>query len=246
MIPKIIHFCWLSGDKYPEKITYCINSWKKRLPDYELWLWDLNRFNIDSSAWCKQAFSVKKYAFAADFIRFYALYHHGGIYLDSDVEVIKPFDDLLDLPYFIGQEFAGCLEPAIMGAEAGWPVAKEMLDYYDCHSFMRPDGSLDLTTCPDVMDGIVKKHMSYRVISSISEFQDDAAILNVFNPSFFSPKESDNPNIKTTKNTYSIHHFQASWYPVSKKMYRLTRRIFGAGTAGFFSKIYKSCFSKKG
>lgn len=244
MIPKIIHYCWLSGDDYPEKIAYCISSWKKHLPDYEFWLWDLNRFDIDSCVWCKQAFSVKKYAFAADYIRFYALYHHGGIYLDSDVEVIKSFDTFLDLPYFIGTEFAGCVEPAIMGAEAGWSIAKEMIDYYNSHSFMNPDGSLNMTVCPDVLDGIVQKHMSRNVISSKSEFQNDPAIFNVFEPTVFSPKESGNPKIVTTENTYSIHHFEASWYPVSKKMYRWSRRVFGAKFTGFLSRIYKRFFFK--
>lgn len=89
MIPKVIHFCWLSCDKYPSKIRYCINSWKEKLPDYEIRLWDLSRFDIDSSVWCKEAFEMKKYAFAADYIRCYALYKEGGIYLDSDVELLR-------------------------------------------------------------------------------------------------------------------------------------------------------------
>ena len=104
MIPKIIHLCWLSGDPYPPKIAKCLKTWEKFLPDYEVVLWDTQRFDLNSSLWVKQAFEKKKYAFAADYIRFYALFHIGGIYLDSDVEVLKSFDDLLDLPYFIGAE----------------------------------------------------------------------------------------------------------------------------------------------
>ena len=100
MISKVIHLCWLSGDPYPEKIKKCIDSWKRVLSDYEIILWDTKRFDLDSSIWVKQAFEAKKYAFAADYIRFYALYHYGGIYMDSDVEVLKSFDDLLHLPYF--------------------------------------------------------------------------------------------------------------------------------------------------
>ena len=109
MIPKIIHLCWLSGDPYPPKIAKCLETWKKHLADYEIILWDTNRFDLNSSIWVRQAFEKKKYAFAADFIRFYALYHFGGIYLDSDVEVLKSFDDLLDLPYFMGVEKAHVL-----------------------------------------------------------------------------------------------------------------------------------------
>src|SRR5690606_40794226 len=101
MIPKKIHFCWLSGDEYPDLIKKCVNTWKEKLPDYEFILWDTNRFDLDSNIWVKQAFETKKYAFAADYIRLYAVYNYGGIYLDTDVEVIKSFEDLLDLPYFI-------------------------------------------------------------------------------------------------------------------------------------------------
>ena len=120
MIPKIIHLCWLSGDPYPKKIQYCIDSWKKYLPDYEIMLWDTKRFDVNSLLWTKQAFEAGKYAFAADYIRLYAVYNYGGIYFDSDVEVIKSFDELLNLPYFVGAE-AGPegVELAAFGAEKG-------------------------------------------------------------------------------------------------------------------------------
>ena len=85
MIPKIIHWCWLSGDPYPPKIQACLDTWKKVLPDYEIILWDTNRFDVNSTPWTKQAFEVKKYPFVADYIRLYAIYNYGGIYLDSDV-----------------------------------------------------------------------------------------------------------------------------------------------------------------
>ena len=115
MIPKQIHLCWLSGDPYPAKIEKCLASWKKFLPDYEVVLWDTKRFDLDAVPWVKQAFEAKKYAFAADSIRFYALYNYGGIYLDSDVEVLRSFDPLLDLPYFAGAETAGTIEAAVLG-----------------------------------------------------------------------------------------------------------------------------------
>lgn len=147
MIPKVIHFCWLSGDKYPSKIRYCINSWKEKLPDYEIRLWDLSRFDIDSSVWCKEAFEMKKYAFAADYIRCYALYKEGGIYLDSDVELLRSFDDLLHLPYFIGEEQGGNIEPAIIGCEKGWDFLERMLSYYENRHFV-VNGNMDMQTLP--------------------------------------------------------------------------------------------------
>ena len=99
MIPKIIHYCWLSDDKYPDNIQKCIDSWKIHLPDYQFKLWDLKAINLDENIWVKQAFESKKYAFAADYIRLFAVYNHGGIYFDTDIEVLKPFDDLLPVSY---------------------------------------------------------------------------------------------------------------------------------------------------
>ena len=99
MIPKIIHYCWLSGDEIPEKLQLCMASWKKFLPEYEFMLWDLDRFDINQILWTKQAFESKKYAFAADYIRLYAIYTYGGIYLDMDVEVLKSFNPLLNRKY---------------------------------------------------------------------------------------------------------------------------------------------------
>ena len=97
MIPKIIHYCWLSDDKFPTQIQKCIDTWKVILPDYEFKLWDTTTLNLEDYIWIKQAFETKKYAFAADYIRLYAVYHYGGIYLDTDVEVLKSFNNLLHL-----------------------------------------------------------------------------------------------------------------------------------------------------
>lgn len=121
MIPKKIHFCWLSGDEFPPFIRHCIDTWKQVLPDYELVLWNTKRFDINSVPWVKEAFEAKKYAFAADYIRLYSVYTEGGIYLDSDVEVLKRFDDLLQYKSFIGFEAATekKVEAAIFGAEPG-------------------------------------------------------------------------------------------------------------------------------
>ena len=113
MIPKIIHLCWLSGDPYPTEIKKCLDTWKKYLPNYEIWVWDTKRFDINSTIWTKQAFEANKYAFAADYIRLFALYNYGGIYLDSDVLVYKSFDPLLNLPYFIGHDQICAFEAAV-------------------------------------------------------------------------------------------------------------------------------------
>ena len=104
MIPKIIHYCWLSNDPIPEKLQEYMKSWKEKLPDYEFKLWNFDCFDINSSQWVKEAFEAKKYAFAADYIRLYAVYNYGGIYMDMDVEVIKSFNPLLNNDYLLGYE----------------------------------------------------------------------------------------------------------------------------------------------
>lgn len=223
MIPRIIHLCWLSGDSYPPKIEKCLKSWKRYLPDYEVILWDTKRFDLESSLWVKQAFENKKYAFAADYIRFYALYYFGGIYLDSDVEVIKPLDDLLDLPYFIGAEKAGTPEAAIIGAEKGCDWIKQCLDYYDNRSFIREDGSLDIRKLPEIMNEQIIQLKPVRVLSldeskEIRTYDFSKEVL-VFNDAYFSPKVFDSRDVELTPYTYAIHHYQNSWFSPKAKVY---------------------------
>lgn len=220
MIPKIIHYCWLSGDPYPRDIKACIKSWKRFLPDYEIWLWDLNRFPLDKSQWVREAYESKKYAFAADYIRMYALYHYGGIYLDSDVEVLKSYDDLLDLPYFIGQENSPSgIEAATIGSEAGNPFIKMMLDSYDGRHFILPDGSPDISCpLPYAMRECIEKNFKYHLmVNGRKDFIRDNKTVNVFPVDYFSPKEWYSGKMDITENTYSIHHFKSSWMPADRK-----------------------------
>lgn len=216
MIPKILHLCWLSGDAYPEKIAKCIKSWEKFLPDYEFVLWDTKRFDLNSSIWVKQAYEKKKYAFAADYIRFYALYHMGGIYFDSDVEILKSFNDFLDLPYFIGAEKSQYPEAAVIGAEKGCDWVKMCLDYYTGRHFIKEDGSLDILAAPWIMVEQISKLKPVRVLSvkdslNIRKLDMQKEVL-VLHDSFFSPKAFDSRKIYLTPQTYAIHHFQNSWF----------------------------------
>lgn len=230
MIPKIIHLCWMSGDPYPPKIAKCLRSWEKNLPDYEIILWDTKRFDLTTSLWVKQAYENKKYAFAADYIRFYALYHMGGIYLDSDVEVLKDFDDLLDLPYFIGAEKAQTPEAAIIGAEKGSDWVKQCLDYYQDRSFIKKDGSFDIKKLPEIMVEQIQKLKPLRVLTleeslNIRKFDFQKEVLE-FNDMFFSPKVFDSREVDVTPYTYAIHHYQNSWFSPKAKAYYRSRAFF--------------------
>ena len=174
MIPKIFHLCWLSGDPYPKKIDYCIDSWKKYNPDYEVMLWDTNRFDVNSTPWTRQAFQVKKYAFVADYIRLYAVYNYGGIYLDSDVEVLKSFDDVLHLPYFAGIESRpDSMELAAFGAEKGTGWLKLMMDYYENRNFIKENGEMDTVPMPRVMGKLIRENYYWIFIKTPEEFDPD-------------------------------------------------------------------------
>lgn len=211
MIPKIIHLCWLSGDPYPTEIQACLDTWKKFLPDYEVWLWDTKRFDVHSTQWTEQAFAARKYAFAADYIRLYALYNYGGIYLDADVLVYKSFDPLLSLPYFIGEDHDGSFEAAVIGAEKHLPFIKHLLDYYDGRSFVKEDGSYE-TDVP--LPLIFRKQLmaggyAFRRISGGQDYTLEEGVLNIFPFDYFNSR--DRLGARKYANSYCSHNFAGSW-----------------------------------
>lgn len=210
MIPKIIHFCWLSDDPYPQEIQRCLDSWKKILPDYEIWKWDRKRFDINSVPWTKEAFEAKKYAFAADYIRLYALYNYGGIYLDSDVLMYKSFDPLLNLPYFIGTDYIGYFEPAIVGTEKNMPFIKRVLDYYDGRHFVKEDGSLSTDIqLPGIFVNILKKTYAFEKTKLGKSYVVDDKLMYIFPREYFNGRNSVEPH--RSKNSFCSHCFAGSW-----------------------------------
>ncbi|MDO6759633.1 glycosyltransferase [Tamlana sp. 2_MG-2023] len=236
MIPKIIHFCWLSGDPYPELIEKCIQSWKKKLPDYEFMLWDTKRFDINSTIWTKQAFEAKKYAFASDYIRLYAVYNYGGIYLDTDVEVLKSFNDLLNLPYFAGTQFDDVLEAAIFGAEKNTDWLLGSLRYFENRPFIQEDGTLDTNTLPRTMEMIIKKEKEISILNNTEIKNLPKVILNknvlyLFPSEYFSPKNIHTKKIPKTKKSYTIHHYNAGWLSFMNKKRLQLVSLIGENTA---------------
>lgn len=217
----------MSGDAYPDNISKCIESWKALLPDYQFVLWDVNRFDIESSNWVKEAFKAKRYAFCADYIRLFALYNYGGIYLDSDVEVIKSYNDLIHLPYFIGLESKAYFEAATIGAEKGNQFIGEVLEYYENRHFIDMNGEQSITVMPKVMmEVLTKGKWKLNVIKNISDFDYSENIINAFASDWFSPIDSTGKRyvLRMTDNTYSIHHFASAWVDWKVK---LLVKIFG-------------------
>lgn len=224
MIPKIIHYCWLSDEEYPEKIKKCIESWQKYLPDYKFVKWDFTRINKSDFKWISDAFDNKKYAFAADYIRVYALYHYGGIYLDSDVEVLKSFNDLLQYPYFMSYEHkSDAIEAAILGSEKGNPLFKILIDYYNEQDFIKANGMFNEIPIPTLMKQFISQRFKSIPIQSPIEIKRDNSTFFILPSDYFSPKSYLDGKLHLTSNSYSIHHYNASWLP---KYYQIEQQFW--------------------
>lgn len=222
MIPKLIHYCWLSDDPIPGNLQNYLNTWRQKLPDYEFIHWNFDRFDINGSKWVKQAFESRKYAFAADYIRLYALYNLGGIYLDMDVEVIQSFDPFLKLSTMIGFENDSDkrLEVAILGVEKNSEWIYECLKYYENKSFINDNGTYNTKVLPLIVrDCLLENQYVFKEVSTIQEANNvKSKEIPIFPASFFSPKRFDSHRIEKNENTYAIHHFEGSWLPWYARM----------------------------
>ena len=233
MIPKIIHYCWLSNDPIPKDLKKYMKSWKEKLYDYEFILWDLNRFDLNRSLWVKQAFEAKKYAFAADYIRLYAVYNYGGIYMDMDVEVIKSFNDLLRNDYILGYEAAKGLEAGVFGAPKKAPWVKEVVEYYTSKEFALPNGLYNDTPLPIIMDEVL--NADYITNKKIVPLPTD----------FLTAKSYKTGKITITPNTYTIHHFAGSWKSWDEKMKIIIARIIGTKLTHILGNARRCIIGKK-
>lgn len=205
-IPKIIHYCWLSGEAFPDDIQRCIDSWKKCLPDYKIKLWDTHNFDCSKWKYTQQALAKRKYAFVSDVVRLYALYTEGGIYLDSDIEVLRNFNDLLDNPAFSGIESGGRFAAWIMASEAGNPLFKRMLSYYDNRNFITDQGKMDLTPNTIPMTAILSQY-GMKPENTLQRLEH----ITIYPEEYFCPKNPWTLKINITKNTRAMHLFAGAW-----------------------------------
>lgn len=206
-IPKIIHYCWFGGNPLPEMAIRCIESWKKYCPDYEIIEWNEHNFDLDINDYVKEAYESKKWAFVSDVARLYALVNHGGIYMDTDVEVIKPLDDLLEFEAFSGFESEKRIPTGIMACEKGHRMFAELLQEYEGEHFKQEDGSLDMTTNVTRITNTclkygLKLNNQFQCVNGFTLLPKD----------YLCPKDYETKEINITKNTYTIHHFDGSWH----------------------------------
>ena len=213
-IPKIIHYCWFGNNDKPTIVKKCIESWKENLSDYEIIEWNEETFNIECNNFVKEAYEKKMYAFVSDYVRVYALYNYGGIYLDTDVEVFKKFDDLLENDSFWGFEEEDYIATSTIGAKKGNKLIKKFLDSYENKSFLKEDGSIDTLTNV----AIVSKIISDLGVKLDGTFQKVENLAAVYPQEYFSPYDYINCYSKKTDKSYAMHHFYKSWLPFSARL----------------------------
>lgn len=223
MIQKKIHYCWFGGNPLPELAQKCIASWRKFCPDYEIIEWNETNYDIKKNKYMSQAYENKRWGFVPDYARLDIIYTYGGIYLDTDVELIKPIDELLKLKAFAGVEQNSEYVALGLGfgAEKGHPTIKALCDYYDTLSFVE-NGELNLTPAPKI-NSTVLQAMGYRFSKQIM----DACGMTIFPSEYLCPIDYDTDELRITENTYSIHHYTASWYDESQRYALKLKRRYG-------------------
>lgn len=212
MIPKLIHYCWFGPQPVPDSVRKCIRSWKTVLPDYEVILWNESNFDYRAFCYSREAYESKKFAFVSDVARLFALKSMGGIYLDTDVEVLKSLDPFLGHPAFTGFERKQFLATGLIGAEKGSAWIEEFLSLYRDLHFIREDGTQDLTPNVRRITGYMITAHGLRPDNSFQEFP---GLLTVYPEEYFSPLDSQTRKIRKTEHTVAIHHFMGSWESVT-------------------------------
>ena len=230
-IPKVIYYCWFGRGKMPGLSEKCLASWKKYCPDYEIVCINEDNFDVYENKYAKEAYEAGKWAFVSDYARLKVIYENGGIYLDTDVELIKPIDDLILGTGYMGFDDKGVISTGLgFGAEKGNELVKALLSDYDDISFLLPDGTFDLTPCPDRNTKTMVK-MGFDTKNQSQTFMG----IRILPEDYLCPVKYYTGKKVITKNTYSIHHFSASWTSKKTKRTLFVKRLVGVK---MYDKLY--------
>ena len=221
MIPKIIHYCWFGGNSLPNDAKKCIASWKKFFPGYEIKEWNESNFDVNCCDYVKEAYAAKKWAFVSDYARFWILYHEGGLYFDTDVEVIKDMSDIIAKGAFMGCEIDNKCAPGLgLGANPGLGLYKEILDYYEkIHFFIEGNTTETVVTHTSK---ILKSH-GWVGNGEIEQIEG----VTIYPPEYFCPMDYKTGKLDITPNTRSIHWYTASWQSSYSKAKTKLQQLLG-------------------
>lgn len=249
MIPKVIHYCWFGGNPLPDVGTRCIESWKKFFPNYEIKEWNEKNFNLESCDYVKEAYQAKKWAFVSDYARFWILYQYGGIYFDTDVEVIKDMTDIVEAGAFMGCEISDTntstftigVNPGLgIGVQPGLSLYKEILEIYQKEHFIDNAGNYNYKTVVDRTTEVLIKY-GFKALESVQR----VAEISIYPKEYFCPMDYTTGKLEITDKSYSIHWYDASWLDEKMKIRRQKsekiRKLFTGKLGKILSKIYMSC-----
>lgn len=224
MIPKVIHYCWFGGGKLPEKEQRCMESWKKFAPDYQIVRWDETNYDVHKNKYMGDAYDQKKWGFVPDYARFDIIYQNGGIYLDTDVELVKPLDELLCNEAYMGFEGGEWVNGGIgFGAIAGNALIKGLRDMYDNIVFINDDGEINTTPSPHFITDYLSQHGLVR--DNSMQLLDGS--LRIYPTEYFAAKDYYTDVVNITDRTISIHHYSATWNTPKDKFVKKLRRVIG-------------------
>lgn len=210
MIPKFVHYCWFGGRPKPANVLEYIQNWQSMLPDYEIHEWNESNFDLDAWPYARQAWDAGKYAFVSDVARLHALHQLGGVYLDTDVEVRRPFDDLLDNPVVLGFEEGDYIATSTILAMPKSRLIGDFLASYQDRRFIHEDGNLDQTTNVEVLTSmLVGSGLSRDGKPQLVSWHGEQVM--VVEQVKFSPLDYINGICKADATTYTVHHFGQSW-----------------------------------
>jgi mannosyltransferase OCH1-like enzyme len=222
-IPKIIHYCWFGGKPLSALGKKCLASWEKYLPEYQIIRWDEGNFDVNSVPYTKESYQLKKYAFVSDYVRYKVLYDFGGIYMDTDVEVLKNLDEFLENEAFSCFEDFNFVNPgSILGSVKENLILKDIMNLYENSDFINLNTSLNLKTAPQILTellinrGLEKKDV-YQRVSGVA----------IYPKEYFCPKSWVTKEMTITPNTHTIHHFEGSWISNFQKIKNSIKNLIG-------------------
>lgn len=214
VIPRKIHYCWFGGAKIPDRLASYIEGWRKLCPDYELVLWNEDNYDVFKNSYIAEAYQCKRWSFVTDYVRLDVVHENGGIYLDTDVELLKRPDELLFNDAYMGFERLSTVNSgAGFGAVKGFPILREMMDGYEKRIFVNEDDPNKMILCPEYETAVLKKHG----LKLDGNFQivDDMSIYPVM---YFNAKSLYSNERKVTDETVSIHHCTWTWAGEKNKL----------------------------
>ena len=226
-IPKKIHYCWFGNNPLPESVQRCIKSWKKYCPDYEIIEWNESNYNVNKIPFIDKAYKEKKYAFVSDYARLDIIYNEGGIYLDTDVELIKNIDPLLEHSCFLALESCGAVATGFGSIKKHSFIYENMQYYHNTEFDMN-----NIITCVNVTSSLLTEK-GLQIIDKNQEIND----VYIYSTEYFCPLNYKTNKLNITKNTYSIHHYDATWQPFKMKIKSKIKKILGNKISSYIKKF---------